>query len=89
MLFYTGKGDRGTSQVGNRKIPKDAPILSALGELDELNSFLGLVRSQVPSKSLSASLRGVQETLFIVQAQVAGLMFSGAKTPVLSPDKVR
>ena len=74
-LFYTGKGDKGVSRVGKKNYPKDSPILEALGDLDELNSFLGLVRSTVKDKKLMAGLQTVQQHLFIVQAQIAVLMF--------------
>ena len=87
-LFYTGKGDKGLSHVGKKKYPKDSLILETLGELDELNSFLGLVRSTVKNKKLAADLETVQQHLFIIQAQVAVVMFSEFKSPGLKKDKV-
>lgn len=91
-LFYTGKGDRGTSHIGKKKYPKDSLILETLGNLDELNSFLGLIRSVVQNKKLAADLEEVQQHLFIVQAQVAQVMFSefSAKggSPQLKKEKV-
>ncbi len=49
-IFYTGKGDQGTSKMGKKKIAKSDPLFEALGSLDELNSWLGYVRSTVSSK---------------------------------------
>ena len=74
-LFYTGKGDAGTSQVGKKKIPKDSPVIEALGDLDELNSLMGLTRSNLKDKELKEKLRQVQEALFVIQARVAWIMF--------------
>ena len=88
-LFYTGKGDKGVSRVGKKNYPKDSPILEALGDLDELNSFLGLVRSTVKDKKLAAGLQTVQQHLFIVQAQIAVLMFPEFKSPELKKEKVQ
>ncbi len=80
-IFFTGKGDRGTSRLGRRPMPKDDPLFELLGSLDRLNSWLGLCRVEaqhaVPKKnrkgtvSVAAVLLGIQEALFIVQAEVA------------------
>jgi len=87
-LFYTGKGDKGSSLVGKKKYPKDSPILETLGDLDELNSLLGIIRSTA-KKALNQKLFWVQENLFIVQAQVAWLMFKKFESPQMTKDKIR
>ena len=72
-MLYTGKGDRGTTSVfgepGN--ISKTAPVIEALGALDELNSLLGVCRAHCP-KDVAALLYEFQQDLFIIQAQLAG-----------------
>ena len=88
-LFYTGKGDKGTSRVGKKKYSKDSIILETLGDLDELNSFLGLVRSMLQNKKLAANIEVVQQHLFIIQAQVAVVMFPKFKSPELKKEKVK
>ncbi|MCH7604576.1 cob(I)yrinic acid a,c-diamide adenosyltransferase [Patescibacteria group bacterium] len=87
-FFYTGKGDKGTSQIGKKKVPKDSPVIAALGDLDELNSLIGLVRSDFKNKKLSQKLQNVQETLFIIQARVAWIMFSEYEAKQLTGKKV-
>ncbi|HEX9721757.1 MAG TPA: cob(I)yrinic acid a,c-diamide adenosyltransferase [Candidatus Paceibacterota bacterium] len=87
-LFYTGKGDKGTSQVGKKKIPKDSPILEALGDLDELNSLVGVTRSGFKDKQLQAKLKHVQEALFIIQARVAWIMFPEHTAKVLAKKRI-
>ncbi len=62
--------------------------METLGDLDELNGFLGLVRSMVKNRKLSAGLEAVQQHLFIIQAQVAVVMFPKFKSPELKKEKV-
>ena len=67
MKIYTKQGDRGqTSLVGGQKVPKHHARLQAYGDLDELNSTLGVARAQ-----LTDSMRGkMDETLFKIQNQL-------------------
>lgn len=87
-MLYTGKGDGGTTKTFDAapgvRISKASELPEALGTLDELNSFVGLAkvvarRSDDPKIPLgkrtrltSSILADIQETLFIVQAEVAG-----------------
>lgn len=86
-LFYTGKGDAGTSQIGKKKVPKDSPIIETLGDLDELNSLIGLARSNAQEKGLKEKLRQIQEALFIIQARVAWIMFPEYKAKELAAQR--
>ncbi len=76
MALFTGKGDGGTTKVfgcNQQRISKSSELPEALGTLDELNAYLGFVKMRAKDSSrIAASLRAVQEDLFIVQAQVAG-----------------
>jgi cob(I)alamin adenosyltransferase len=88
-LFYTGKGDRGLSSIAGKKYDKTCIEMQALGELDELNSLLGVVRS-APSTPFAYKdiVRKVQEDLFIVQADIYFIMVDEAeKAPVFSGEK--
>lgn len=87
-LFYTGKGDRGTSSIGKKKIPKDSLVLETLGELDELNSLLGVLRNVFREGNISKKLEQVQENLFIIQARVAWSLFPKFKAPSLRKEKI-
>jgi cob(I)alamin adenosyltransferase len=86
-MLYTGKGDGGTTKTfgcDQQRISKSSELPEALGTLDELNSFLGLAKvraKQVQDTGvavgkkripMSKILQSIQETLFIVQAEVAG-----------------
>ncbi|MCR4333758.1 MAG: cob(I)yrinic acid a,c-diamide adenosyltransferase [Patescibacteria group bacterium] len=75
-MLYTGKGDRGTTTAfgcNQQRISKSSELPEALGALDELNAFLGFVKMRSNEVSrIAVAIRGVQESLFIVQAEVAG-----------------
>jgi len=60
---YTKKGDDGTtSLLSGRRVPKTLSEIKAVGSLDELNSFVGLLRSEV--FDLNLSLEQIQWNLF-------------------------
>ena len=75
-MLYTGKGDGGTTTTfdcDQQRISKSSELPEALGALDELNAFLGFVKVRaVGNERIARMLRDVQETLFIIQAGVAG-----------------
>ncbi len=72
-IFYTGRGDGGESSFGNKKLPKSDPLFELLGNLDELNSLIGVCRTDGPG--FGVTLKRVQEILFIAQAEVAAIGF--------------
>ncbi len=78
MKIYTGLGDRGkTKLLGPRKYSKNSKIVNALGEIDELNSFVGLAaceidRSTSLGKSFMETLDKVQEDLYRIGTEIAG-----------------
>lgn len=87
--FYTGKGDNGRSYVGKKSVKKTCLEVEALGQLDELNSMLGVLKSQKISKGLKNILHEIQENLFIVQSHVANIMLdSKFKVPEFKKLKV-
>jgi cob(I)alamin adenosyltransferase len=74
-MLYTGKGDGGTTTAfgcNQQRISKSSELPEALGALDELNAFLGFVKVRAEEERIKSVLHEVQETLFIVQAGVAG-----------------
>jgi len=81
-MLYTGKGDNGrTGLFGcDQRMSKSSAIVEALGSLDEINSLLGWCKVKAESgrailvgrKKLSAVLAEVQDSLFSIQAELAG-----------------
>lgn len=72
MSLYTKTGDEGeTGLFGNRRVPKDDLRIEAYGEVDELNTFLGLLRSESLDAETDARLRTMQDLLFECGADLA------------------
>ena len=86
-LFFTKEGDSGTSKIKNKKISKTNLIIDVLGELDELNSLIGVVKNVV--KKYKKELHQIQEDLFIIQAQIAWILYPKFKRPELKKEKIK
>jgi cob(I)alamin adenosyltransferase len=85
--IYTRTGDDGTTGLADgSRVPKDAPRVEALGDVDELNSVLGLLLAEALPDALGAALEGVQHDLFDLGAELAvpgGSFLDGARVPEL------
>src|SRR5688500_17924611 len=69
--IYTKSGDAGETGLGDgTRVPKDAERVEAYGEVDELNAALGLVAAYCPDCPEAAFLRGIQNDLFDVGADL-------------------
>ena len=70
--IYTKGGDKGeTSLLGGTRVSKSHERVEAYGNLDELNSFVGLIRDQEINEHYREILGRIQEVLFICEAMVA------------------
>ena len=80
MKIYTRTGDSGsTALFGGGRVSKDHIRVAAYGDVDELNSVIGLVRATAPVDFEDALLESIQRDLFSIGGHLA--------TP--DPDKVR
>ena len=71
-MIYTRSGDAGTTALfGGGRVPKDHPRVVAYGEVDELNSTIGLALAFMSDKRLSETLSSVQNELFNIGAELA------------------
>lgn len=71
--YYTGKGDSGVSSLGGGSaLPKDEIVFSVLGEMDELNSFIGLALLSIKNDLIKHDLQKVQDNLFSISAVFTG-----------------
>ncbi len=69
---YTKSGDAGkTSLVDGSRVSKDDPRVAAYGDVDELNSLLGIARVGLDDQQLDGALGRIQNELFIVGADLA------------------
>ena len=70
--IYTKGGDKGeTSLLGGTRVAKSHDRVEAYGSLDELNSFIGLLRDREIAARYREVLIRVQECLFISEALIA------------------
>ena len=72
MKIYTKTGDDGTTGLfGGTRVPKHHIRIESYGTLDELNSWIGLIRDQPIEESSKKILIKIQEKLFTVGALLA------------------
>jgi cob(I)alamin adenosyltransferase len=72
MKIYTKTGDQGeTSLFGGGRVRKDHPRTVAYGDVDELNSAIGLARATAPAELFDDLLQAIQRDLFSVGGRLA------------------
>jgi cob(I)alamin adenosyltransferase len=70
--IYTKGGDKGkTSLLGGTRVPKYDSRIEAYGTLDELNSFIGLLRDQEIDRRYKDVLLQVQHVIFTAESNLA------------------
>ncbi len=72
MKIYTKTGDKGTTALfGGTRVPKHDLRIESYGTVDELNSYIGLIRDQkIESKTIDSLIR-IQNELFTLGAMLA------------------
>jgi cob(I)alamin adenosyltransferase len=72
MKVYTKTGDKGTTSLfGGTRVPKDHIRIESYGTVDELNSYIGLVRDQDMNEHYKETLAEIQDRLFTIGAILA------------------
>jgi cob(I)alamin adenosyltransferase len=72
MKIYTKTGDKGqTSLIGGTRVPKYALRIEAYGTVDELNSYIGLIRDQEIPGTDKLVLKEIQDRLFTIGSVLA------------------
>lgn len=72
MKIYTKKGDNGTTGlIGGTRILKSSLRIEAYGTMDELNSYIGLVRDQDIHERYKNQLIEIQDRLFTIGSSLA------------------
>ena len=88
MKIYTKLGDAGlTSLISGKRISKAELRIEAYGTVDELNSYVGLVRDQQINILRKDTLKGVQDILFTIGSNLATDVISN-KIPLLSENDI-
>jgi len=72
MKIYTKTGDNGTTALfGGTRVKKHNLRIESYGTVDELNSYIGLIKDQEISNSIKESLLKIQNDLFTLGAMLA------------------
>lgn len=72
LKIYTKTGDKGeTSLIGGTRVPKFHLRIEAYGTVDELNSYIGLIRDQQIDQHTKEILLEIQDRLFTVESMLA------------------
>ena len=72
MKIYTKTGDEGlTSLLGGTRVPKFDVRIDAYGTVDELNSYIGMLRDQEVNWMRAEILKEIQDRLFTIGADLA------------------
>ncbi|MEO6849087.1 MAG: cob(I)yrinic acid a,c-diamide adenosyltransferase [Mucilaginibacter sp.] len=72
MKIYTKTGDKGyTSLIGGARVPKHHLRIESYGTVDELNSYIGLIRDQDITEHDKKLLKEIQDRLFTIGSSLA------------------
>jgi cob(I)alamin adenosyltransferase len=73
QIFYTGKGDNGTTTIYGQKerIPKFHPRPAAYGAIDEAQAQLGVLRAMASQPQIKDILLRVEGDLYLMMGQLA------------------
>lgn len=86
MKVYTKTGDKGTTSLfGGKRVLKSDIRIEAYGTSDELNSWIGLIRSQNIKENHIKTLLNIQDKIFTLGAQLA----SDPSKPKLKTPKIQ
>jgi cob(I)alamin adenosyltransferase len=84
MKIYTKTGDKGyTSLIGGTRVPKHHLRIESYGTVDELNSYIGLIRDQELSDYNKGILKQIQDRLFTIGSLLAA---DPEKSKMVIPD---
>jgi len=85
MAIYTKTGDKGETSLANgRRVSKSDARIEAYGTVDELNSWIGMLRAAQNMEETDAQLKWIQNKLFNL-----GAALSEAEGLWIKPEDVR
>ena len=101
-ILYTGFGDNGTTTLFDCKqtrISKSALLIEALGSIDELNAYLGIIKVNCENNSFILKngnknilykdiIENIQQNLFIIQAELGGSAMSIGKKELIKIENI-
>lgn len=87
--IYTKTGDSGkTSLIGGERVSKHHIRVECYGTVDELNSHIGLLRTQMSEEEGLAVISGIQDRLFTLGSYLAAAPGNKMVLPELNAEDV-
>ena len=87
---YTKTGDKGeTLLIGGKKVSKASPRVDAYGDVDELNSLLGVAMKETRDEGLRVIIKDVQNDLFVIGAQLASPPETDITLPKIREERIK
>jgi cob(I)alamin adenosyltransferase len=87
--IYTKTGDTGeTALFGGARVPKNHHRVDAYGTVDELNSYIGLLRDLIETPDYRAILKEIQDRLFTIGAVLASDPAKQMSVPDIKPEDI-
>ena len=71
MAIYSKRGDKGETDLLGGVVSKNSPHTEAIGTIDELNSFIGEIRSLNQDKEIDKLMAKIQDDLFVMGADIS------------------
>jgi len=101
-ILYTGYGDNGTTTLYDCKqhrISKSSILIEALGAVDELNAYLGIIKVSAKDdnfyielidekKYFDKIIDDIQQNLFVIQAELGGSQMTISKDELLKTEEM-
>ncbi len=72
--YYTGNGDNGFTDINAKRVPKSDIIVSAIGKIDELSAFIGVVNSKEKDEEIKSVLEQIEYHLYLINAKLSGYL---------------
>lgn len=72
MGVRSGKGDKGLTDLSfHKRVSKASPDICAIGDLDELNSYIGLVKTKLRSRKDKMLFENIQHGISAIASEIA------------------
>lgn len=86
MKVYTKTGDKGTTGLlSGERIEKDSLRVEAYGNVDEINSALGVARVWATQEEVKETIFKLQKALMMLMAELAS---TKTDTPYITPEHI-
>ena len=87
---YTKTGDKGeTSLVDGSRVSKSCKRVDTFGDVDELNSVLGISAQYIDDGEIEAVVNSIQNDLFILGGDLATPVNFEIEIPRITPEKIK